>query len=163
MVASRKTTVPHIEWLDFKGDGMFTECAIMKRDRLDNTFFIRLDSMDKIDKDRLIKILRNRNAVNMELWDLMSGLTLNNGVNALTYFHQLVKVISAEGMIYSPHAGRIGGGRVDTKTADERNSHEANVQMAVKAASEAAAKAAAQAVGDAQRAAASPAPKAPKK
>jgi hypothetical protein len=44
----------------------------------------------------------------MELWDLMSNHTLGNGMNALTYFHQLVKVITPDGKITDPRAGRMG-------------------------------------------------------
>jgi hypothetical protein len=40
----------------------------------------------------------------------MSQTTLNNGVNALTYFHQLVKVISEDGVIYTPKGGVVGMG-----------------------------------------------------
>ena len=99
---------PHIEWLDLQKDGTRVEAAVMKRDALGNTYFIRLDSLDNIDKKRLLKIVTNRNAELYELWDLMSNVTLGNGVNALEYFHQLCKVSTANGKIMNPSNSVVG-------------------------------------------------------
>lgn len=107
-VRTRKGKFPHIEWLDLKGDGLMHECAIMKRDEHGNIYYFELGKCDGIDKQRVARLVRNRNAENFELWDLMSQTTLNNGVNALTYFHQLVKIISPDGVIYSPKGGVVG-------------------------------------------------------
>jgi hypothetical protein len=103
-----KSKYPHIEWINLNNEGTLTECAVMKRDTLGNTFFIKLDSLDMIDKNRLFKIVTNRNAEVYELWDLMSNVTLGNGVNALTYFHQLAKVITSSGKIMNPSNSEIG-------------------------------------------------------
>ena len=97
-----KSKYPHIEWIDLEQNNMMVECAILKRDNLGNTYFIRLDNMDMIDKKRLLKIVTNRNAHLYELWDLMSNVTLGNGVNALTYFHQLAKIATQNGRIMKP-------------------------------------------------------------
>jgi len=94
-----KSKYPHIEWIDLQNNNLMVECAVMKRDNLGNTVFIRLDHMDAVDKKRLFKIVTNRNAELYELWDLMSNVTLGNGVNALSYFHQLAKVVTANGQI----------------------------------------------------------------
>lgn len=115
---TRKGSRPHIEWIDLQGRGVYTECAVMKRDDFDNIYFIELPSLDTIDKTRLARILTHRNAPINELWDLMSQITLNNGVNALHYFHQLVKIITTEGVVMNPRQGQVGMGRVDTKTED---------------------------------------------
>lgn len=165
--------LPHIYWIDLKGDGVYTECAVMKEDGLGNVFFFPLKSLDTIDKKRLARILSNRNAVHFELWDLMSNITLNNGVNALTYFHQLVQVVTPGGQVMKPQEGVIGvgtGGIIDTRSADARREVSEQVDVAVNAAAAAAAQAAAAAVYQAtnpvpaaQQAAPAPAAKAPAK
>lgn len=105
---TEKTNVPHVEWIELHGDGLMHECAIMKKDVHGNMHFIEIAKLDRIDKGRLSKILSSRNATQMELWNLMGDVTLNNGVNALSYFHQLVRVISPNGTIYNPRSGVIG-------------------------------------------------------
>lgn len=90
---------PHTEWMDLGQNGVLVECAIMKRFPNGDTFFISLESLDRIDKTRLLRILQNRNANMYELWDLMDQVTLGNGVNALAYFNQLTKVRTASGQI----------------------------------------------------------------
>ena len=109
---TQKGQFPHVLWIDLKNDGILTECAVVKTDDRGNIHFFELGMLDDIDKVRISRILQNRNANNFELWDLMSQTTLNNGVNALTYFHQLVKVISQDGQIYSPKAGTVGTGKL---------------------------------------------------
>jgi len=99
---------PHIKWLELKKDGIMHECAVMKTDQHGNTYYFELGKIDNIDKQRMARILQNRNADRHELWDLMSQTTLNNGVNALEYFHQLVKIISPLGVIYTPRGGVVG-------------------------------------------------------
>lgn len=124
MIESRQGNLPHIEWLDLAGNGVFTECCIVKRDELGNIYHFPVNSLDSIDKKRLARILQSRLAPQLECWDLLSQTVLNNGVNALEYFHQLVKVISPNGQVYSPRHGVIGTGQVagkmDTRSADER-------------------------------------------
>lgn len=109
-VTTAPGTYPHVEWIDLKGNGILIECAIMKKDTFGNIYFIQINSLDRIDKSRLVRILRNRNAHSFELWDLMSQITLNNGVNALAYFHQLVKIITPNGVITAPTSGQVGTG-----------------------------------------------------
>lgn len=107
-VVSRQGNYPHIEWLNLRQDGTLVECAIMKKDAQGNRYFIEVGSLDSIDKKRIVKILTNRNARNFPLWDLMSQTTLNNGVNALNYFHQLVRVLTPSGTIQNPRTGEVG-------------------------------------------------------
>jgi hypothetical protein len=99
----------HVEWLELYGDGMLHECAIMKRTADGNVLYFRTADLDNIDKQRLAEILSNRNAAQLELWDLMQNITMRNGVNALTYFNQLVKLLTPSGKIVDPRAGQIGG------------------------------------------------------
>ncbi len=109
---------PHIEWIDLHNDGILHECAILKRDRFGNILYFRTNDLDDIDKRRLVEILRDRNARNFELWDLMSQRTLGNGCNALAYFHQLVKQLTPSGKVLDPKSGQIGSasqGVINTK------------------------------------------------
>lgn len=100
---------PHISWIDLEHDGIAVEIAVLKNDD-SGLYFIRLDQLDRIDKQRLFKVINNRNAHLYELWDLMSNVTLGNGANALTYFHQLVKCLTPQGKIIKPSEGRRGVG-----------------------------------------------------
>ncbi len=99
----------HVEWLELNGDGVLYECAVMKRDRNGSLLFFKTNDLDEIDKRRLAGILMDRNARNFELWDLMAQKTLGNGVNALAYFHQLVKQLAPNGRVLDPRAGQVGG------------------------------------------------------
>lgn len=109
---------PHIAWIDLHQDGTLHECAILKQNRDGNILFFQVNNLDEIDRRRLAGILLDRNAASFELWDLMAQKTLGNGVNALAYFHQLVKVLTPAGKITDPKSGQVGGyvpgGRVDT-------------------------------------------------
>lgn len=112
----------HIEWLELYGDGTLHECAIMRRDPAGNVFFFPINNLDEIDKTRLGRILSDRNAATLPLWDLMANKTLGNGVNALEYFHQLVKVITPQGKITDPRLGQMGvagGERTGQKKIDD--------------------------------------------
>lgn len=100
---------PHIAWIDLHQDGILHECAVVKTQRDGNILFFQINSLDEIDRRRLAGILMDRNATNFELWDLMSQKTLGNGVNALAYFHQLVKVLAPNGKIMDPKSGQVGG------------------------------------------------------
>jgi hypothetical protein len=124
-VTVRKGHLPHIKWIDLQGDGVLTECAVMSEDKFANITFIRVNYLDQVDRRRLLKIVSNRNATNFPLWDLMSNITLNNGINALTYFHQMVEMITARGKLMRPKSGEIGTGVIDTnqlrqEAAEER-------------------------------------------
>ena len=140
--------LPHIYWIDLNNDGMYVECAVMKQDNLGNVYFFPLTAIDQIDKRRLAKIVSNRNAQHFELWDLMSNITLNNGVNALDYFHQLVRMKTPSGKEIIPQRGVVGfsSGVIDTKGDQARYEMENQVSMAAKAAATAAAEAATSAI-----------------
>ena len=104
----RPGTEPHIFWIDLQNNGVLVQCAVMRRDEAGSIYYIPLENMDDVDRMRLLRIIKNRNANNFELWDLMSNITLNNGVNALEYFHQMVVVMSASGVKGKPTVGRMG-------------------------------------------------------
>lgn len=98
----------HIEWIELNKDGILHECAILKRDSTGNVFYFKTNSLDTIDRQRLANIIADRNANAFELWDLMSQRTLGNGVNALAYFHQLVRVLTPQGKTIDPRQGQVG-------------------------------------------------------
>ena len=104
----------HIEWLELNADGILHECAIMKRDGAGNVLFFKTNDLDEIDKRRLAGLLVDRNARQFELWDLMANRTLGNGVNALTYFNQLVRQLTPGGRVLDPRSGQMGTGAVGT-------------------------------------------------
>lgn len=113
--------LPHIKWIDLNNNGVLIECAIMNEDTLGNISFVQVNQLDAVDRRRLLKIITSRTAQQFPLWDLLSNITLNNGVNALTYFHQLVRTISQNGVISTPRAGEIGTGMViDVKVQKEK-------------------------------------------
>ena len=102
-----KGKYPHIGWVDLEGQGTLTEIAIVKNGAT-GLYFIRLNMIDAIDKQRLFRVITNRNSHLYELWDLMSNITLGNGANALEYFHQYVKVLTPAGQVETPRMGRMG-------------------------------------------------------
>lgn len=112
MNTAKKTHYPHIYWIELR-PGQYEEVAVVKNDQLGNVHYISLLSLDHIDRQRLRDIITNRNAKMFPLWQLMEQITLANGVNALTYFHQLVKVLTPSGDIMDPTEGRIGVARVN--------------------------------------------------
>ncbi len=97
----------HVEWLELE-DGVLTECAIMRRVANGDVYYFPIQSLDMIDKQRLRNIVMNRNASMYELWDLMSQITLGNGINALLYFNQLIKVRTSSGVVVPFGTGRVG-------------------------------------------------------
>lgn len=113
----------HIEWLELHNDSIMHECAVMSRDRFGNVLFFKLNDLDDIDKRRLVSILMDRNAGNLPLWDVMMNRTLGNGVNALAYFNQLVRMLTPNGKILDPKAGvqGISQGQVTLPTANPAN------------------------------------------
>jgi hypothetical protein len=113
-VQKAPNSLPHIEWIELHNDGILHECAIMKRDASGNVLFFKTNDLDEIDKKRLAGILMDRNARTFELWDLMANKTLGNGVNALTYFNQLVRQMTPNGRILDPRAGQMGTGAAGT-------------------------------------------------
>lgn len=111
---------PHIEWLDLHGNGIATECAIMQRAADGNVIFFPLSALDLIDKKRLLDIVTHRNAHLHELYDLMSGITLRNGVNALAYFHQFAKMLTPSGIIIEVDPTRRGFAGLQTEGVAEQ-------------------------------------------
>jgi hypothetical protein len=89
-----------------KIDEVMQEVLVMKEDHTNgDIYFIKVQHLDRIDKERMIKILKRRDAANYELWDLLSQVTLPNGQNALVLYHQLVRVLHRNGKVSLPGHG----------------------------------------------------------
>lgn len=105
---------PHTKWIDLKNDGVMVECAVLKIDGFGNIYYVEIPALDNIDRDRLGRMMAKPRAAEVPLWETMAQTTLRNGMNGLDYFHQLVKVITPEGVIMNPRVGAVGTGKVDT-------------------------------------------------
>lgn len=116
----RSTQYPHIEWVDLYDNGILEEVAVLNRDQNGNLNYIKISELDRIDRNRLVNIVKSRHANQMPLWETMSTITLNNGVNALTYFHQLVKQKTASGQHIKPSLTRRGDVQQVQRQAQER-------------------------------------------
>jgi hypothetical protein len=87
-------------------DGVMQEVLVMREDPSNgDIYFIKTLHLDKIDKERFVKILKRRDAHRYELWDLLSQVTLPNGQNALVLYHQLVRVLHTNGKTSLPGHG----------------------------------------------------------
>lgn len=101
--------IPHVTALDIFNNGVDYEVVVLKHDKNNgDIYFIRTDYLDEIDYQRIGGILTRRDAARLEAWDLFGNITLGNGMNALEYFHQFVKVKTRSGEIMSPNPRRSG-------------------------------------------------------
>ena len=103
-----ETNIPHVVHMDIDDDGITHECAVVKKDRHGNIIYLKISDLDMIDRERIGKVLQGRFAAQLPLWDLLSQTTLKNGVNALEYFHQIVKGINSQGEAFVPRIGTSG-------------------------------------------------------
>ena len=105
---SQASPFPHVSWVDLSNNGTLTEVAVVREDTNGNVYFFELNKLDAIDRQRFFNIISKRHAAQFPLWDLLSQHTLGNGMNALDYFHQLVKIITSSGSIIDPKSGVVG-------------------------------------------------------
>ncbi len=99
---------PHTGWIDITGKGVWEEVAIMNVDVGGSVHFFPLNALDRIDRQRFFNIVTSRTAKSFPLHELCAQTTLGNGMNALAYFHQLVKVLTPTRQILAPRIGQIG-------------------------------------------------------
>lgn len=111
------TTHAHIAWADIHNNGLLGEIAVVAIDpKNGDLYFIPITTLDSIDRERLLRVISKRDAQKYPLWDLLDSTTLKNGLNALEYFNQLVRVRSMSGQIFAPNNGLIGAnGRLSVK------------------------------------------------
>jgi len=114
----RKTGFHHIYFYDKSGDGRMIEVALVKAEkaggRITTIRYIDVNLLDNVDKGRLKTIVTNVHADKYELWDLMSQNTLNNGKNALDYFHQLTIEERGPGSINTAMGGGLSSVRKES-------------------------------------------------
>jgi hypothetical protein len=119
--------LPHVAQIDLFGNGVVYEVIVMRHNKHNgDIYFIRTDYLDDIDRNRVVKILSKRDASRYEAWDLFSQVTLLNGMNALEYFHQFVKVRTRSGEIMAPSLHRAGA----AQGAPKLNPGQAPTQLA---------------------------------
>lgn len=101
--------LPHVRRLDIYKDGIEQDVVVMKEDPYNgDLYLIPINDLDRIDKDRMLKILQHREANRLPLYELMSYEYLGNGMNALEFFHQLVKVRTTEGRVFPVSSNKRG-------------------------------------------------------
>ena len=109
-----KTSLHHVFYLDANDDGQYREVAVVKKDYNGSVYYIDVQLLDQVDKGRLKKIVTDLHADKYELWDLMSQKKLSNGINALDYFHRLVRVKRAPGSVNTAMGGGLLSARPES-------------------------------------------------
>ena len=114
----RPTSLNHIFFFDTEGDGRLREVAVVKAAKthdgsIQSVYYIDIALLDNVDKGRLKGLVTGTHADKYELWDLMSQSSLNNGKNALDYFHQLVRTVHGPGATNTSLGGGLSGVRVE--------------------------------------------------
>ena len=98
------TDIRHVFLIDWDDNGLMKEIAVVN-ELADGTIYgIEVEKLHPIDKARLKKVVTSQHSDKYPLWELLSQGRLNNGMNALDFFHQnYVKVKRPRGAV-------IGGG-----------------------------------------------------
>lgn len=103
-IEKRKTDLMHVYLIDWNDDGILKEIAVVSETPDGTIYGIEVDKLHTIDKQRLKRFLVSVHADKYPLWELLSQGKLNNGTNALDFFHMnYVKVKRPRGAI-------LGGG-----------------------------------------------------
>ena len=106
-----------IKMLDLKRNGVGVEVTLVNSIEVGKDakgvmqyeiWFIKNDELDNIDKARLLEVLQKSAKVQdfQPLYETLADVTLRNGVNALDYFHQYVKILYPSGTIERPRQGK---------------------------------------------------------
>ncbi len=102
-IEKRATQLNHVFLIDWNDDGILREIAIVMETGDGTIFGIEVDKLHPIDKSRLKKVITSVHSDKYPLWELLSQGRLNNGLNALDFFHaNYVKV-------KRPRGSAIGG------------------------------------------------------
>lgn len=103
-IEKRATDLRHVFLIDWNDDGILKEIAVVSEMPDGTVYGIEVDKLHPIDKSRLKKFLVSVHADKYPLWELLSQGKLNNGTNALDFFHMnYVKVKRPRGAV-------LGGG-----------------------------------------------------
>lgn len=117
----RPTGMRHIFQFDVEGNGRLREVAVVKFAKsadgvVQSVYYIDVMLLDNVDKGRLKALVTSTHSDKYELWDLMSQNSLNNGKNALDYFHQLVKTVHGPGAVNTSMGGGLAGVKLEGST-----------------------------------------------
>jgi len=132
MVDIRDSNFPHIKFMDIHGNGIMEEVAIMKVFENDDIAYIPISSLDGTDKQRLLSIVTDKHSRMFDLHELMKSTKLKNGLNALEYFQQLVRVRTASGQIIDANPMRRGAGNRQQQAAYTAEKQQQQDTMVVK-------------------------------
>lgn len=110
--ANQKTSFPHVEFRDVNDDGIMREVGIIKEWKNGSYAYLDIALLSDLDKGRLKKILSDVHADKDPLFEVMSRHRLSNGMNALDYFHPIVRTKRMAG-----HINTIQGGGLDSVRA----------------------------------------------
>jgi hypothetical protein len=103
-IEKRRTDLQHVFLIDWHDDGILREIAVVMEGPDGTIYGIEVDKLHPIDKARLKKFVTSMHADKYPLWELLSQGKLNNGTNALDFFHvNYMKVKRPRGAV-------IGGG-----------------------------------------------------
>lgn len=103
-IEKRKTDLQHVYLIDWHDDGILKEIALVNETPDGTLYGIEVDKLHPIDKGRLKKFLVSVHADKYPLYELLAQGRLNNGINALDFFHMnYVKVKRPRGAV-------LGGG-----------------------------------------------------
>ena len=98
----------HVYWADITGNGLIQEVIVIAHAPNGTVWFVPVNSLDHIDRARIFRLINDRTSTMLPLYEIMSHTRLNNGVNALEYFHQLTKMMTPSGTITRVNAGYLG-------------------------------------------------------
>lgn len=107
----------HVEYIDVDGDGVLEEVAVVKRSDDGTVHYINIAPLDPIDKARLKRIVTSQHADKYPLWELLAQSKLENGMNALDFFHSnLIKVKRGTGTTSTQFGGGLAtAGKLESK------------------------------------------------
>ena len=108
----KPTGMNHVYHFDVNGDDRYREVAVVKlikdqKGAITEIRYIDIALLDTIDKSRLKSLITSVHANKYELWELMDMTTSSNGLNSLTYFHQMVKIVQGAGSTNSGLGGSL--------------------------------------------------------
>lgn len=107
----------HVEYVDVNNDGVLEEIAVVKRAEDGTLHYIDIAPLDSIDKARLKRIVTSQHADKYPLWELLAQSKLENGMNALDFFHSnLIKVKRGTGTTSTQFGGGLASaGKLEAK------------------------------------------------
>jgi hypothetical protein len=90
---------PHVYNVDLHKNGLITEVLVMAKNAAGSIWFIPINTLDGVDRQRILRIIQDPLARSLPLYEVMANRRLGNGAIALEYFHQLVKQLTPSGII----------------------------------------------------------------